>query len=179
MYRNQTGILGPSLPTFSDASSVALMNQILQVGPRNFSPTTQMPGYPGALPYRPGSLVLLQNYLVQRMRSETPLAQNHQPNHNLSFTYSRIAGTAWSSGGNPFHERRRTTVTIPLHERSNGSGSDPHYGWLDHKKRFSQTLVDPASNLILQQYRQNGLTGSRIDCMAYLAMLHGPYNQGG
>ncbi|XP_024024464.1 splicing factor 1 isoform X1 [Morus notabilis] len=100
MYRNQTGILGPGLPTFPDASGVALRNQILQVGPRNFSPTTQMPGYPGALPSRPGSLVPLQNYPVplqnypvQRMRSETPLAQNRQLNHNLSFTSGRSAST--------------------------------------------------------------------------------------
>ncbi|EXB38275.1 hypothetical protein L484_013908 [Morus notabilis] len=27
-------------------------------------------------------------------------------------------------------------MTIPLRERSNGSGGDPLYGWLDHKKRF-------------------------------------------
>ncbi|EXC01593.1 hypothetical protein L484_001555 [Morus notabilis] len=50
-----------------------------------------MPGYLGALPSRPGSLSLLQNYHAQRMRSKTPLVQNHQLNHNLSFTSSRTA----------------------------------------------------------------------------------------
>ncbi|PON65186.1 Polyribonucleotide nucleotidyltransferase [Parasponia andersonii] len=54
--RNPTGVLGPSrLSTFPDASTLAARNQILQVGPRNFSPAPQIPNLPGPPPPRPGN----------------------------------------------------------------------------------------------------------------------------
>lgn len=108
--RNHTRILGPGLPTFPDASSITPRNQMLQSGPRNFSPTSQVPVLPGALPARPGNHFQLQNYPVQMMWPETPLAQSHQLNNNLSFASGRSASTP---GGQQLYDPFSPT-TMPI-----------------------------------------------------------------